>query len=214
MPKFVDLTGKTFNRLTALSCVPVKTENGKRTRINWRCRCVCGAESLVRGNALMSGATKSCGCLHTEVITTHGATRGGAMPRTYGNWVGMKSRCSSPSDPNWDRYGGRGITVCERWQDFANFLADMGEKPPGLSLERVDNNAGYSPDNCIWADHKTQCRNRRSTPFITLCGNRLPLMTACERYNVRYHAVWARKGRAECSMIEAFLHVLDREYAA
>ena len=209
MPKAIDLTGLVVGKLTVISCVSAGS-NGVHAK--WRCLCSCGNESVVRSSRLLRSKTQSCGCLQLEVATTHGGYEGGAESKTHRVWRGMIERCSNPKDSHWINYGARGIKVCERWQVFESFIADMGEKPPQLSIERINNDGGYSPENCIWADGKTQSRNRRSTPFITLCGERLPLIAACERYDVGYHSVHARKARAEESVIEAFLHVFERKH--
>ncbi len=165
-----DLVGRRFGRLVALE----RTErHGKAT---WRCRCDCGAESVVvRGN-LLHGTTRSCGCLKREVTAkgahvTHGATRGtyAQFPREYGVWRTMISRCTNPNVKRYGRYGARGIRVCERWlHDFATFFADMGPRPsPKHSIERKNTDGHYEPDNCCWATHRAQMNNTSTNRRIT-----------------------------------------------
>ncbi len=133
------------------------------------CRCRCGIERIVTRNNLRKGASRSCGCLALEVHTKHGECKSGNS-KTYGCWLGLFARCRNPRHPSFENYGARGITVCERWKTFANFLADMGRKPPGLTIERIDNEKGYSPENCRWATHGEQNRNMRSNTFFTHDG--------------------------------------------
>jgi lambda repressor-like predicted transcriptional regulator len=152
----------------------------------WWCRCDCGAELEVRGHSLRNGNTTSCGCAQKEHAArtgrknrTHGESTyciGNGSPE-YRTWNAMIARCTNPKNPSWKRYGGRGITVCESWrQSFEQFLADMGRRPSlSYSLERKDNNVGYSPGNCVWATAKEQNNNTRANRIIEHEGTRLTL---------------------------------------
>lgn len=155
MPKFTDLTGQTFGRLTVVGLA------GRDDRyVFWHCRCECGNLSVVRGQGLTNGSTpiKSCGCLQREKVTTHGLEK----HSLYHVWSGMMKRCYHPQNPKYKDYGGRGITVCERWKDIRNFIADLKEKPVGKSLDRYpDPDGNYEPNNVRWATPLEQRHNRR-----------------------------------------------------
>lgn len=154
-----DLSGQRFGRLLALHS-PARDRHHNRL---WLCRCDCGTEKLVKSGALTGGNTASCGCLHREVMTPHGATVGGKRSPEYLAWGHMRRRCQDPQHPQFRNYGGRGIAVCERWQEFQNFLADMGARPsPRHSLDRIDNDGSYEPGNCRWATKDVQQHNRRA----------------------------------------------------
>ena len=151
-----DLTGQRFTRLT------VTGPFGRRgTKVAWNTVCDCGVTGVATSNALRTGNTKSCGCLKAlagKHLVTHGLT----ATRSHGIWKAAKQRCFNANAHNYKHYGGRGITMCARWCDsFQAFFDDMGECPPGLSLERIDNEGNYEPGNCRWATQAEQVQNTR-----------------------------------------------------
>ncbi len=165
------MIGNVYGFLTVISFEGI---NENRCTM-WKARCVCGVEKVFRRHALVTGNSKSCGCKKIESSTSHGHCKGSRNdPKrktpTYNCWNAMRHRCNNPSNKHYEDYGGRGIKVCERWDQFENFLADMGPKPQGLSIDRIKNDLGYFKENCRWISLSEQQQNKRNNRFLTIDG--------------------------------------------
>ena len=153
------MEGQTFGRFLV-----IRLDGSDSAGSRYLCKCSCGTVKTVRGSSLRNGSSKSCGCLNLDKVTKHGMTD----TPTYMSWVAARSRCRYKKNIGYKSYGGRGIDICDRWYDsFKNFLEDMGERPEGTSLDRIDGSKGYSPDNCRWATLVEQSSNRRHTSPCT-----------------------------------------------
>jgi len=190
--------GERFGRLLVLEeTEPYVYPNGLRKERVCLCRCDCGSVKAINVNSLRRGLSTSCGCYRSERSTTHGRSDGktGQPPdRAYSAWEAMKQRCLNPKAGKYPKYGGAGITVCERWiHSFENFLADMGPAPSNEhSLDRKDGTRGYEPDNCRWATRQEQQRNLKTNRRLVVGGELLSFRDACDRVGTSYDLAQTR----------------------
>lgn len=187
-PQFVDLEGRRFGFLIILGYW------GKNRFGNsqWLCQCSCGNYTATATSSLTSGRTTSCGCWHRKIAGANLKTHGQTNTPEHSSWSMMLTRCRNPHFPSFADYGGRGITVCERWLQFENFLQDMGKRPVGTTLERVDNEKGYAPDNCIWTTRQEQANNKRNNRILTLNGRQQTMAQWSREMNIPQSRIFAR----------------------
>lgn len=199
MTKALDLTGERFNKLIVLS----RAESSAGGKSRWNCLCDCGKKSVVQGVNLKASAVKSCGCLRLDA--DYGRTHGGYYTPEYSSWSSLRGRCNNKENPKYPRYGGRGITVCDRWNSFENFFLDMGVKPtPEHSIERLNNDGNYDPDNCIWATREVQSNNQSTTRYYDYKGTKVKVVElakiACIAHSAMYQRLVYHKGNVEAAL--------------
>ena len=194
----IDLTGKRFGRLTVIE----EAGRDKFHRTMWKCRCDCGNEKVIPYENLAKGDTRSCGCLAHDLTVErnlkHGDSFRGKKERLYGIYNNMKTRCYTKTDSHYERWGGRGIKMCDEWlnsyEAFKEWAINNGYKED-LTIERIDNDGNYCPENCKWISHKEQARNKRNNHFLTYNGERKCLGEWCEIYNIPRTTLWNRVAR-------------------
>lgn len=188
----IDIAGQKFGRLLAIKRVGTDS----RRQPIWLFQCDCGNTKITDKHRVKNGGARSCGCKGIEssrLRRTHGLAR---TPEWY-SWTNMLARCRNQHSPYWDRYGGRGISVCDRWKKFENFLADMGKKPTGGTIDRIDNNGNYEPGNCRWASRREQSNNRNNTIYVTYEGQTKGLLEWGRIYGLTRASISKRYRKGE-----------------
>ena len=182
-----DLTGQYFGRLKALFYYRYYNN-----RSWWFCECACGNFKSIRTDGLTTGHAQSCGCFLKDTLTSHGMTK----TRTYNVYRNLFQRCYNPKSKEYKNYGARGIKVCDRWlNSFKNFLEDMGESPKGLTIERINNNGNYEPENCKWATYLEQNNNTRRNSYLTHQGETLTVAQWSKKLGINKDTLLGRKER-------------------
>lgn len=190
-----ELVGQRFGKLIVVKKVGTKRVGiAQKPKSLWLCKCDCGNEKVVLRSSLITGNTKSCGCLELETKRAIHLKHGMAKTRLWNIWINMKSRCESTKNKDYKYYGGRGITVCEEWKAFESFMNwsfKNGYKDE-LTLDRIDNDAGYEPNNCRWATRKEQTRNRDITLKAEYNGENIPLGEIAELESIPYEKAYEK----------------------
>jgi len=188
-PRFKNLEGQKFGRWSVLAYAG--RSNSKQSL--WRCVCECGTEKIILGLHIVRGTSKSCGCFSRELTVERNTSHKMSKTPEYNTWTSMKQRCFDPKSNNYENYGGRGITVCDRWKDsFENFLEDMGRRAKGHSIEREDNDGPYCKANCVWATRKEQARNKRNNRMLTHDGRTQCVADWAEELQIRAMSISRR----------------------
>lgn len=187
--KIKDLTNKRFGSLLVTELFEV-TKRGAF----WHYKCDCGKEGVRASGNLREGKTKSCGCERTQKLVKASTTHGGRNTPEYYIWRSIKNRCTNPKHKNFGRYGGRGIAICDSWlNDFSAFIADMGKRPTDKhTIDRIDNNLGYSKSNCAWRTHKEQANNKSSNRYLTYKGETLTCAQWADKLGITRSAINSR----------------------
>jgi hypothetical protein len=199
--RLLDIAGCYFGRWRVISKAHVQ-----KSKVMWLCECECGTLRMVAGSNLHSGKSVSCGCAVPWLVAESWEDRRRKLGQrrdlstslrmslraTYNSWIAMRQRCENPNHAKWPRYGGRGIKVCERWRVFENFAGDMGARPEGCTLDRIDNDGHYEPGNCRWLDSAGQGLNRKQAHAVILDGVRMSTASACRNAGIA-HGIVSRR---------------------
>ena len=199
----IDITGQKFGRLTVIKQYGRSADN----RITWLCQCECGNTKIVTGKALRRGETKSCGCYSKEIATLKNTKHGKRHTRLYRIWLMMKNRCNNPKEKFYHCYGGKGIKVCDEWSKdfmtFYNWSMEHGYND-SLTIDRVNVEKGYSPDNCRWTTLKEQANNKTNNHYITYAGKTQSMMKWAETLGIKYSTLRARINSYKWNIEKAF----------
>lgn len=202
-----DLTGLVFSRLTVLSSAGKYRLSGHL----WNCICSCGNTSVVHAKSLKNGTSKSCGCLRKELSGMRAKRHGMKGTRVYASWGSMLSRCRNKNATGYERYGGRGIDVCKRWESFDFFYEDMGDPPKGKTLDRLDVNLSYCKENCRWATDVEQGRNKRTNVLLTAFGQTRTVAEWAEISGISYGTFYSRIQKPKWSIEKAITEPLRKQ---
>ena len=207
MRKIIDLTGQRFGRLTAIKIIG-RTNSGL---IKWELKCDCGNKTCASTGSLRIGDVNSCGCLHKEIVSKMFTTHNESKTRLYKIWECMKSRCNNINDTGYKWYGGRNIKICSEWQDYINFRnwALINGYVVGLTIERIDFNKDYCPENCRWATCKEQCNNTRRNKYITYNNKTQTLAQWSEELKISYSTLSARINTLKWTIEKSFNYRKD-----
>jgi len=212
MGTFEDLTGRRYGRIVVVKRIGSRSRGIKKQIKTplWLCKCDCGRETQATSAELRTGDKRSCGCLAREILTarnmTHGDAHSGSLYfRLYHLWFGMLDRCENPHSDSYKDYGGRGISVCEEWHDYPSFKmwAISNGYKNGLTIDRVNNDAGYSPDNCRWTNYTEQANNRRSCRYVTINGKTKTITEWCRIYGTNEYTAYSRIDRFGWNPVDA-----------
>ena len=187
MRKRKNLIGQSFGRLTVIAEGKTRESNNKRKQYYWLCQCSCGSQPKeINQNSLLNGEIISCGCYHSEHNHEYGFKHGMSHTRIYTIWSGMIQRCCNPNAKNYPRYGSRGVTVCEEWKEFKNFYdwSKISGYSDNLTIERLDNNGNYCPENCTWITKQKQMRNTRRNHYIKYNDEELTLTEWARKFDM------------------------------
>lgn len=218
--KVVDLTGQRFGKLLVISEANIRVRQNGAKETTWLCKCDCGNETIVRASALNTGNTKSCGCLQKEKAAEHimaiNKKHGECYTRLYNIWTQMRGRCFSPTSTEYKQYGGRGISVCVEWKSYENFKnwAYANGYSPELTIDRIDVNGNYCPENCRWATCLMQQNNRTNNHYLKTPDGELLSMAECSRkYNIPYYALRSRihRGWSDTKALTTPLNIQNRK---